>query len=166
MDADDSPSGRQTIASRSAFVAALHDAIAQALARRARRMVWVDADFADWPLDDPQLLQRLTDWLRLPQRQLQLLGADFEGVRRRARFTACYRLWSHAISAHGPAQDDAAMLPCLLLADDTLLVQLLDKSRWRGWATTEPPELRAWRERTDALLQRSVPAFAATTLGL
>jgi hypothetical protein len=57
-------------------------------------------------------------------------------------------------------------LPCLLLADRTLLVQLLDKTHWRGWASNEPASLRAWQERTDALLQRSAPAFAATTLGL
>jgi hypothetical protein len=166
MDAADTAAGPRAIDSGSAFVAALHDATAQALARRARRTVWVDADFADWPLDDPALLQRVTDWLRLPQRRLQLLALDFEGVRRRARFMACYRLWSHAISAHGPAQDDAATLPCLLLADDTALVQLLDKTRWRGWTATDPAALQAWRERTDALLQRSAPAFPVTTLGL
>jgi hypothetical protein len=166
MDADDTSPGRRAIDSRSAFVAALHEAIAQAQARRARHMVWADADFADWPLDDPALLQRLTDWLRLPQRQLQLLAADYDGVRRHARFVDCYRLWGHAITAHSPAPEDAASLPCLLLADDALLVQLLDKSRWRGWATTEPAELRPWRELTDAILQRSVPAFPATTLGL
>ena len=81
-------------------------------------MLWVDTDFADWPLDDPALLQRLTDWLRLPQRQLVLLASDYDDLRRRrARFVACYRLWSHAISAFGPAEDDVAQLPCLLLAD-------------------------------------------------
>jgi hypothetical protein len=166
MDAADPAPRPPAIDSRSAFVAALHDATAQALARRARRMVWVDADFADWPLDDPDLLQRLTDWLRLPQRRLQLLAIDYEGVRRRARFMACYRLWSHAVSAHGPAQDDVATLPCLLLADDTTLVQLLDKTRWRGWIASDAAALQACRERTDALLQRSAPAFPVTTLGL
>lgn len=165
MDADTAP-GPRAIDTRSTFVAALHDATAQALARRSLRMVWVDADFADWPLDDPALLQRLSDWLRLPQRRLQLLALDYEGVRRCARFVACYRLWSHAISAHAPAQGDAVTLPCLLLADDTALVQLLDKTRWRGWVVTDPTELKAWRERTDAFLQRSEPAFPVTTLGL
>ena len=39
------------------------------------------------------LLQRLTDWLRLPQRQLVLLANDYEDLRRRrARFVASYRL--------------------------------------------------------------------------
>lgn len=162
----DSPTQR-AIDSRKAFVSAVHEAVQLALARRSRRMLWVDNDFADWPLDDPALLQRLTDWLRLPQRQLVLLANDYEDLRRRrARFVASYRLWSHAVSAHGPAEDDAAQLPCLLLADRTLLVQLLDKTHWRGWTSNEPASLRAWQERTDALLQRSSPAFAVTTLGL
>jgi len=166
VDAADKLPGPSAIASRSGFVSALHGAVARALACRARRMVWVDADFAGWPLDDPVLLQRLTDWLRLPQRQLHLLAVDYEVPRRCARFMACYRLWSHAISAHGPAQDDAAALPCLLLADETALVQLLDKTHWRGRAATDPTALTAWRERTDALLQRSEPAFPVTILGL
>lgn len=162
----DSPAQR-AIDSRGAFVSAVHEAVELALARRVRRMLWVDDDFADWPLDDPALLQRLTDWLRLPQRQLVLLASDYEDLRRRrARFLACYRLWSHAISAHGPAEDDAAQLPCLLLADRTLLVQLLDKTHWRGWTSNEPASLRAWHERTDALLQRSAPTFPVTTLGI
>ncbi len=166
MDTDPTAPGRRAIDSRTDFISALHEAIAQALARRARRMVWVDADFADWPLDDLALLQRLTDWVRLPQRQLQLLAADYEGVRRQARFVACYRLWSHAISAKCPAPDDAATLPSLLLADDTLLLQLLDRPRWRGFVSAEPATLQSWRERTDALLQRAAPAFPPTTLGL
>jgi hypothetical protein len=156
----------RAIASRTAFVDALHEATTLALTQRARRMVWVDADFADWPLDDPAWLQRLTDWLRLPQRQLQLLATDYDELRRRARFVACYRLWSHAITAYAPAQDDATSLPCVLLADDTALVQLLDKVRWRGWACAGPSALRPWRERSDALLQRAEPAFPVTTLGL
>ncbi len=166
MDTADAAPAPRAIDSRSGFVAALHAAGALALARRSRRMVWVDTDFADWPLDNPAWLQCLTDWLRLPQRQLQLVAVDYDGVRRRARFMACYRLWSHAISAHGSAQDDAATLPCLLLANGTVLVQLLDKLHWRGWTATEPAALQTWQAHTDALLQRSVPALPVTTLGL
>jgi hypothetical protein len=167
MDSNENSTAQRAIDSRSAFVNAVHEAVDLALARRARRMLWADSDFADWPLDDPALLQRLTDWLRLPQRQLVLLASDYEDLRRRrARFVACFRLWSHVISAHSPAEDDVAQLPCLLLADRTVLVQLLDKSHWRGWTSIEPTSLRAWQEHTDAVLQRSESTFAVTTLGL
>lgn len=155
------------IDSRGAFVAALHQALETALTQRARRMLWVDRDFADWPLDDEAWLQRLGDWLHLPQRRLLLLADGFEDLRqRRPRFVANYRLWSHAIAAYSPASDDTADLPSLLLAEGAVLVQLLDRNHWRGWSSSEPATLRLWSERVDALLQRSEPAFPATTLGL
>ena len=166
MDSPDSPLAQRAIDSRSGFIAAVHEVLDRVMAQRARRMLWVDTDFADWPLDDPELLQRLTEWLRLPQRQLIVLAGDYEGLRRRARFVACHRLWLHAIAAFAAAEEDATQLPCLLLADRTVLVQLLDTTNWRGWISTEPTSLRVACERTDALLQRSAPAFAATTLGL
>jgi len=158
---------QRAITTRSDFVAAVHEALDLALARRARRLLWADADFADWPLDDAALLQRLLDWLRLPQRQLLLLATDYEDLRRRcSRFTALYGLWSHAIAARAPAEDEAAQLPCLLLAERTVAVHLMDKAHWRGWIGTEAATLRLWQERTDALLQRSEAAFPVTTLGL
>ncbi len=167
MDQPDPTPARSVIDSRSAFRNAVQQAVARALAQRARRMLWVDSDFADWPLDDPALLQALIDWLRLPQRQLLLLASNYEELRhRRARFVAWYRLWSHAVSAQGPAEEDVALLPCLLRVERTRLVQLQDKIHWRGWISEEPAVLQASKERTDALLQRSSPAFAVTTLGL
>jgi hypothetical protein len=160
------PTRTETIDTRQGFVDALHAALDWALQQRARRMCWVDADFADWPLDDAAVLQRLSDWLRLPQRQLVLLAAAPEALRRRARFMECYRVWSHAIAAFAPAADDAADLPCLLLAEDTVLVQLLDRQRWRGRSSQVPTELRRARDSLDALLQRAEPALPVTTLGL
>jgi hypothetical protein len=155
------------IDSRAAFEAAVHMAVGQACARGARRMVWVDADFAEWPLDDAALLQSLTHWLRLPQRRLLLLAQDYDAVaRQRPLFVAWYRQWSHAVGAFSPASDAETTLPCALLADDTVLVHLLDPLRWRGWSTTEGSTLRQWRDRLDVLLQHSVPAFPVTTLGL
>lgn len=161
------PAPDGAIDSRGAFETSLHEALATAWSQRARRMVWVDPDFAAWPLDDAAWLQRLGEWLRLPQRRLLLLADDFEGLRQRCpRFVALYPLWSHAIAAHSPLPEDAVELPSLLLADSTVLVQLLDKDHWRGWSSFEPAALRLCQERVDALLQRSEPAFAATTLGL
>jgi DNA polymerase III gamma/tau subunit len=117
--------------------------------------------------DDAALLQRLDAWLRLPQRRLLMLAGDYDALRRdAARFTALYRLWTHAIAAHAPPAQDAAPLPSLLLVDDTAALQLLDKSRWRRWISTEPTTLRQLRERGHVLLQRSDPAFPITILGV
>ena len=155
-----------SIDTRQAFVAALHAALELALAQRTRRMFWVDGDFADWPLDDAAAIQRATDWLRLPGRQLVLLSAEPEALRRRARFMEVYRLWSHAIAVFTPTKDDDTELPCLLLAEGTMLVQLLDKRHWRGRSSHAPADMRWALDHLDAQLQRSEPALPVTTLGL
>jgi hypothetical protein len=154
------------IGSQSEFAAAFGDTLRFALAQRVRRMVWVDADFESWPLDDAANLQCLTDWLRLPQRQLLLLAADFTALQRDApRFVAWRRLWSHAIGAFTPQPDVAASLPSLLLAGHRR-VQLLDRAHWRGVVSDELATVGIWWSRVDALLQHSEPALAVTTLGL
>jgi hypothetical protein len=156
----------RAIDSRAAFVAALQESLSVALAQRARAMFWVDSDFADWPLDDAQWLQQLADWLRLPQRRLVMLAAEPEALRLRSRFMACYGLWTHAIGVRAPAPEDLPGLPCLLLAERTAGLQVMDKRHWRGELCVEPATLRQWSERVDALLQRSEPALPFTILGL
>jgi hypothetical protein len=130
-------------------------------------MVWADTKLADWPLEAPELLQPLTDWLREPQRRLILLAEDFDDVRRRCpRFVALYRLWSHAISAFTPPPDGAVGLPSALLAEAAVVVHLMDPIQPRGWSSTDKAQIRQWRDRLDAILQRSEPSFPVTTLGL
>jgi hypothetical protein len=164
---DEAAAWPRLIESRADFAAAVHCTVNLALARATRRMVWVDADFAAWPLDEPALLQALTDWVRRPQRQLVLLAAGYDDLRRRrARFTAWYRLWSHAVSTFSPCQDDVAELPSVLLAEGAGLVHLLEPVYSRGWAVSDALQQRQWRDRIDAFLQRSTPAFPVTTLGL
>lgn len=165
---DDAAAARQRpIESRADFVGAVHDTVGLALTRATRRMVWVDADFAAWPLDEPAFLQALTHWIRLPQRHLVLLAADYDDLRRRrARFTDWVRLWSHAVTCVSPSHDEVAELPCVLLAEGAGLVHLLNPVHWRGWATSDAVQQHGWRERIDAFLRRSTPAFPVTTLGL
>jgi hypothetical protein len=155
------------IESRQDFVAAVHATVAAALARRSRQMLWVDQDFADWPLDDAALLDALTRWLRLPQRRLVLLATQFDDVSRRcSRFVGWYRLWAHAVQASSPLPGDAIELPCLLIAEEAGLVQLLDKAHWHGRTSLEGSEIRQWQNVATTWLQRCEPAFPATTLGL
>jgi hypothetical protein len=155
------------ITSRSAFVAALHWGFAQAIAGPARRIVCVDRDFADWPLDDAGLHGRLAAWLRLPQRRLVLLANDFGGVpRRHPRFVAWRAVWAHAIEAWSPPEDLASGLPTLLVDDMTVSVHLADNVHWRGRAEADAGAAQLWRDRVDAVLQRSEAAFAVNLLGL
>ena len=161
------PTDPPVIDSRSAFVAALAWAFGSAIERRARSIVCCDGDFALWPLDDPQLLQDLTTWLRLPQRRLVLLAGTYEEVPRRCpRFNAWRTSWSHAIEAWVAPTELAADLPTLLVSDGTLGVQLLDPVHWRGRASTDVRSVVQWTQEIDAVLQRSERGFPVNTLGL
>lgn len=155
------------IDSRTGFEAALHWGFGHAAARGARRIVCVDRNFAIWPLDDPALLDKLTAWLKRPQRQLVLLASNYDEVPRRSpRFTAWRRNWAHAVSAWlAPAELDTE-LPTLLLDDGPLMVRLIDAVHWRGRATLDAQAALPYRDEIDAVLQRSEPGFAATQLGL
>jgi hypothetical protein len=162
----DEPATSGAFDTRAGFIAAVQQSLDAALAQRARCMVWVDADFAGWPVDDGALLQRLAGWLRLPQRRLLMLAAEPEALRQRPRFMALYRWWSHALEVRAVADEDAAQLPCLLLVQGSTLVQVHDKLRWRGGWLADPPALRAALDRVDALAQRAMPALPVSTLGL
>jgi hypothetical protein len=153
------------IASKAEFGAAVLWALQASVAAEARRVVWVDPDFADWPLDDPALHDLLTPWLRRPGRRLVLLASDFGGVpRQHPRFVAWRRLWSHAVEAWTPA--DATELPTLVLDDGAVCVHVADTRRWRGRALVDARAARLWRDQVDAVLQRCDASFPINTLGL
>jgi hypothetical protein len=155
------------IDSRAGFVAALHWGFEQASAAGARRIVCVDPDFAEWPFDDTGLQAQLTAWLKLPGRRLVLLARRYDELPRvQPRFVAWRRLWSHAIEAWSPQDGDTVELPTLLFDDQRVAVQLIDRVHWRGRAETDARAARLWRERIDAVLQRSEISFAANALGL
>jgi len=155
------------IASRSEFGAALRWGFTQATAADARRIVCVDRDFADWPLDDPALLDQITAWLRRPLRKWVLLATSFDEVpRRHPRFVAWRSAWSHAVETWSPADDGVSELPTVMVSDGAVAVELFDAVHWRGRAALDARASRLLRERIDALLQRSQPAFAVNQLGL
>ena len=155
------------IDSRESFDAALRWGFETAVANSARCLTCVASSLEDWPLDDPALLDRLTAWLRLPQRRLVLLAATYDGVPRRLpRLTGWRRDWAHAITALQPPPEVAADLPTLLIDDRSVAVHLIDPVHWRGRAAEDVRARLLWQEKVDAILQRSEPAFAVTTLGL
>ena len=161
------PASPPKIDSRIAFAAALRWGFDTAFARDARRIVCVDRDFAEWPLDEPALLDALAAWLRRPKRRLVLLAADFRAIpQRHPRFMAWRRDWAHAIEARQAPQELAAGLPSVLLDDRQLSVQLLDYVHWRGRAAQDARIAHLLREQVDAVLQRSESAFPVNTLGL
>ncbi len=133
----------------------------------ARSTVWcIDTDFADWPLDDPTVLDALVRWARPPGRLLRLVGLDFDvAARRHPRFAAWRRDWSHRFEAGRPIESERADLPGILLAGSQGF-ELLDRERWRGRWVRGAADLRALAETCDAIAQRCEGAWPATTLGL
>lgn len=156
-----------SIRARSDFEAALQWGVAQAAARRARRLTFVDPDFAIWPLDDATLIAALTGWLQLPQRKLVLLARHYEEMPRlHSRFVGWRRDWAHAVEAWALPQDVQMEVPTLLVDDGPVSVHLIDAVHWRGRASLEERAAHLWRESVDALLQRSETAFPVHHLGL
>jgi hypothetical protein len=167
---DDASNDPPVIDSRAGFAAALQWGFARAMREggRSRRILCIDRDFADWPLDAPELHTQLTAWLkRGAQRQLVLLAASFDEMpRRHARFVAWRRHFTHAVFPFAAPEDMAAVLPTLLLDDDGTLVRLIDPVHWRGRVSADERSALPWREQIDAVLQRSEAAFPAQSLGL
>ena len=155
-----------TITSRAEFGAAVAWGVQTAALRSARRLWFADPHFADWPLDDPVLLDHVTAWLRLPQRRLVLLAESYDDVvRSKPRFVAWRRHWAHAVEAWSP-QDLPANLPTWLLDDGPVCVAVADRVHWRGRCTVDPRETQLRRQELDAVLQRSETAFPVNQLGL
>jgi hypothetical protein len=164
---DDASTLPPAIDGRVAFQRAIIWGFKAALESDARQVVCVDPSFADWPLDDAELLQSLTAWLRLPQRRLVLLAANFDHVPRGLpRFNAWRRNWSHAIEGWQPPDAMAVELPTLLVADRILTVRLIDPVYWRGRASLDQRDARVQSQEIDAVLQRCERAFAVNSLGL
>lgn len=154
------------IDSGESFRAALVAAAREAVSLRARRLVLADPDFDDWPLEDPAWLEALTDFARLPGRQVLMLGRSFDAVARHCpRFVRWRQTWGHAVEARRPA-DDEAVVPSLLLVDRSLAIELVDKPHWRGRLLQSEPAAVVLAQEIDAFAQRTEPTFGATTLGL
>lgn len=155
------------ISSRAEFAAAVQWFTDTAIGRGARTIWWLDRDFSDWPLDEPAVLDSLAPWLRLPQRRLVMIAADWSRVRPdHARFCAWRVPWSHAVETLRAQEDDAAEIGSVLFDDGPTSLQLLDRDRWRGRCSVDPVDAHLLRERFDALAQRSTPDFPVTLLGL
>lgn len=133
---------------------------------QSRHLLWRDQDFQHWPLDESAVLDALARWLRLPGRNITLLGADFEGMaRQHPRFLPWRRMRAHAIHVRQPADVQGADLGGLLLGP-TRAVQWLDKLHWRGRIVDKRADLADLHQKCDALLQQSEAAWPVTTLGL
>ena len=154
------------ITTRLEFHDALREAFTDIADTGCREVFACDADFADWPLDAPWVLEPLTRWA-LPHRKLTIIAREFdEFPRRHPRFTEWRRSWSHVVDCRLLDEADAVQPPVLLLAQSLVIVRLVDPLRPRGSLSREAGDLLRNRELVDAVSQRSGEGFPATILGL
>ena len=154
------------IASRAEFLDAVRGAFALAVDTGAREIFLVDPTFADWPLNEPALIESLGRWID-SRKTLTVFAHDFsELARHQLRFVAWRRQWSHVVRCRSDPELEAEQLPTLMLVPGVTSIRLLDRIHQRGIASHRAIDLAEGRETVDALLQRSVEAFPVTTLGL
>ncbi len=161
------PELRTAPVGRQAFRQGLIDAIAGAAVEGRREMIWVDSDFADWPLDDRLVLDAMSRWARQPMRRLRLVAHNFQDVpRRHPRFTAWRRVHAHRVECRSAPDLPISDIPTLMLAGELYSLQLLDKRQWRSRWLDDETDHKTWMGVVDAILLRSEVDFGANTLGL
>ena len=151
---------------RRAFTEALRIPLL-ALGDASTRELWlIDDGFEAWPLDEPAVLDAMSQWHRAAGRQVHMIGADFDAVaRRHPRFANWRRSRVHGFDAWQPLEADRSELGAVLLAGDHA-VELLDREHWRARIQLSPAALRALAENAASLLRRCESAWPVTTLGL
>lgn len=161
----------QVFAGRDEFRRCVVDAIGWGAEQGLPQWHAWDASFADWPLSDAGLLAALTVWAQ-PGRQLHLLALQYDEVQRRhPRFVRWRRDYAHCITARAvePELRLEAAPEALLLGigpQGALCLRLFDRHLWRGELSLQAGDRQRALEWFDALAQRSIEAFAPTTLGL
>ena len=161
------PPQTRRIDGRGEFQAAVREALRQAAERGDTDLVLCDADFADWPLGEREVIASLESWAR-PRRRMTVFAANYdEVVRRHPRWVAWRRTWAHLVECRAVAEQQAAACPTMLLVPTgPLTIRLHDPQRLRGVLSSEPRDATAASELLEALHQHTVESFSPTTLGL
>lgn len=154
------------IDTRAQFQATVRSAFAQIAATGTRDIWMCDDDFAEWPLNDPQVIEHLSNWASA-HRRCTVLASRYDSLQRQhPRWVQWRRQRSHVVHCLALDESQTNPLPCVLLAPGCVTLRLIDRERWRGSISTDLGLAVRERERLDALMQRSVDAFPSSTLGL
>ena len=154
------------ISTRSEFHSAIRTALAEAAQTGCRELWLSDEDFADWPLNDADVIESLAKWA-LPHRKLVLLARSFDEVtRRHPRWVDWRRTWAHVVECRANEDAEVGTIPTLLVGSSLVCVRLADRVHCRGSISYDKGDILRTGESFDAVLQRSVEAFPASVLGL
>lgn len=130
-----------------------------------REMVWCDSTFADWPLGERGVTDCLSQWSRSGRKLTVLAGNYKEIVRKHSRFVTWRQRWAHIVDCRANSAVAESDLPSALWSP-VWVFQRVDIARSTGFSGRGADRRVALKERLDACLKLSSPAFAPTTLGL
>lgn len=160
---DPLPEGR--LSGRAAFVGLIRLAFATAAREGWSRMVLSDADFADWPLGEREVVASFHAWSQRG-RSLHLLAHDYSVLRQmHPRFVQWRITWAHLVEAQACASASAGELPSVLWSPGWTL-QRLDPVRCTLVASRDAERRVALQEQLQQWSLKGTPAFPASTLGL
>lgn len=169
MDADDNlpavnlPQGR--LGGRTAFLQTVRDALQAAAREGWQELVLCDADFADWPLGEREVVESLQAWSR-GGRHFRMLAMDYSALRRdKARFVRWRQTWDHIIECRLSRDTDALAFPSVILGP-AWVMQRIDRERDVLVCDKAAVRRLAVRQTVDECRRQSTPGFPASTLGL
>ena len=147
------------------FSALIRQSLSAAAEQGWREIILCDSTFEDWPLGERAVAQSLNDWSR-SGRKLTMLAKNYnEVVRRHSRFVTWRQTWAHIVECRASAAISFDDMPSALWSP-VWVFQRLDVVRCTGVSGSGADRRVALKERLEACLKLSSPAFAATTLGL
>ncbi|TAK79372.1 MAG: hypothetical protein EPO12_10625 [Aquabacterium sp.] len=131
-------------------------------------LVLCDPSFEDWPLGERGLMDTWTRWATTHSNgRCILIAASFEGFARQHPLWVAWRqAWSHRVQCLQPVDDLVGSLPSWFFVKGRFLLERVDPVGHRGLLTREASRLVLCQEGCDAITQRSLETFPATTLGL
>ena len=150
---------------REEFRQLVRDALATAAREGWREIVLSDASFEDWPLGERAVAESLQAWSNAGRRMVLLARRYDSVVRQHARFVQWRRTWAHIVTASACPAADPLELPSALWSPHWVM-ERRDIDRCIGYCGSEPDRRVTLREALEGWLQKSTPAFPATTLGL
>ncbi len=165
LTADDAalPEGR--FSGRTEFADLIRLAFQAAASQGWREIIICDASFEDWPLGERMVTSALTDWSRTG-RKLTMMAKSYDALtRRHPRFVTWRQTWSHIVECRSIASGPTENLPSAMWTTSWVF-ERLDMARSVGYCGHEPSRRVALQESLNERVLKSVPAFAATTLGL
>ena len=150
---------------RSAFVQLLRNAFSHAARDGWHEMVWSDASFEDWPLNERAVVDTLHAWAK-NGRRLTLLATQFDAlISHQPRFVTWRKTWSHIVNCRQCRHEDPLDFPSAIWCPHWAM-RRMDPGRCAGVAGFEAQRRVNLHELLNEKIRGSSAGFPATTLGL